>query len=341
MKIKSYLSFTAAALLGSLMLGACSDEEYADVYGERENAVYINNGDRSYTIVHLPEYSVSSLNYKLELHCNHKATSDFIATVTVDNSLIAQYNEEHETDYAELPSGVLNIENKTMNFKKGTFVSSEALHITATGTLEACRNEGGYLLPIRIESVNGSGVKLADTNTTAYVVLNVMADDDNICDTKTVPFGEVVEDRSQWNAIVPEGTTWSTSTQISAEPNNMFNAEKDYSVARNLQYWQGRSLPQQELPVIIDLGKPYTFDGLYADYNKSGFNDVTSWTNGSLIEISDDRTVWQQVGHLSNTEITQAFHTAVTARYIRITVSPSGYYAYFRCGNFNIYEFKN
>lgn len=340
MKIKSYLSFTAAALLSVLVLGACGDDEYADVYGERENAVYINNGDRSYTIVHLPDKSVSSLNYKLELHCNHKATSDFTTTVTIDNSLIAQYNKEHETDYAELPSGILNIENKTMNFKKGTFVSSEALRITATGALETCKNEGGYLLPIRIESVNGSGVKLADTNTTAYVVLNVMTDEDNICDTETVPFGEVVKDRSGWKAIGLDEYTHSTSTQKSADPSSMFNSEKDYSVKKQLQYWWGRTFGEQ-LPVVIDLGKSYTLDGLYADYNVSGFNEQASLKQGSLIEISDDGNTWKKVGNISKNVMTQAFHTAVTARYVRITVYKSGMYAEFKCGNFNIYELKN
>lgn len=346
MKFKSYLSFTAAALLGVLVLGACGDDEYADVYGERENAVYINNGDRSYTIVHLPDKSVSSLNYKLELHCNHKAASDFTATVIIDNSLIAQYNKEHETEYAELPSGILNIENKTVNFKKGTFVSSDVLHITATSNLKSCTNEKGYLLPIRIESVSGSGVKLADTSTTAYVAIEVMDDDDNLSDVKTVPFGETVDDRSGWNAIVPDGTTVSTNTQISAEPNNMFNSEKNYEVSKNLQYWWGR-WSEQELPVVIDLGKLYTFDGLIADYNKSGFVDMSSWSDGDLIEISDNQSTWQKVGNVKKdpeiwkTVSTQAFHTAVTARYIRITVYNTGWNVQFQCGNFNIYELKN
>ena len=340
MNIKSFYTFIFIQL-SILSLCACSDDMQADIFGERENAVYIINGDRSYTIVHLPEYSVSSLNYKLELHCSHKTAADFTATLKIDNSLIAQYNEEHGTNYAELPSNVLNIENETVRFEKGKFVSSDTLHITASGSLQACNNEDGYLLPISIESVCGEGVKVADTHETAYVVLQVQTDDDNICNTSTEPFGETVKDRSGWNAIVPEGTTYSTLSEISKEPNDMFNAEKDYSTFTNIQYWQGRSLMQESLPVIIDLGKTYTFDGLYADFNKTGFYAVSSWTNGSLIEVSEDMENWQEVGHLSHKEITQAFHTSVTARYIRITVvNNGGYYVYFRCGNFNIYELK-
>ena len=106
-------------------------------------------------------------------------------------------------------------------------------------------------------------------------------------------------------------------------------------------YWSGRaSAAGEELPVIINFGKSYTFDGISASYLYYGYYTYASWTKSSKIEISGDGTTWEEVGILSNTNIIQVFYAPVTAQYLRITVpAPSSSWssASFSCGNFNIY----
>ena len=155
--------------------------------------------------------------------------------------------------------------------------------------------------------------------------LPVKEDTDNIYDDAAdeLVTGTLVSDRSGWTAIVPDG----------ADAQAMFTESDDY--------WSGRaSAAGEELPVIINFGKSYTFDGISASYLYYGYYTYASWTKSSKIEISGDGTTWEEVGILSNTNIIQVFYAPVTAQYLRITVpAPSSSWssASFSCGNFNIY----
>lgn len=257
--------------------------------------------------------------------------SPFTAKVEIDNSLVGAYNEERKTNYVEIPASALAIENTAIRFEQGKFISANALRITTNKTISELRNPNGYLIPIRITSVEGENCKLVEKMSTTYVVVTVKEDTDNIYDQAgdNNVKGTLVSDRSGWVAIVPEGTTYNPSYY--GQPADMFSESSTY--------WYGRTVNlKEELPVIINLGKPYTFDGITASYSMYGYV-YTSWTNKSKVEISSDGTTWQVVGALSNTSIVQAFYAPVTAQYIRITVPAptNNTRVTFRCGNLNIY----
>ena len=202
-------------------------------------------------------------------------------------------------------------------------MSVNELHITTNEAINELRDVNGYLIPIRITAVEGENCKIVDKMSTTYVIVNVKEDTDNIYDDAAdeLVTGTLVSDRSGWTAIVPDG----------ADAQAMFTESDDY--------WSGRaSAAGEELPVIINFGKSYTFDGISASYSYYGYYTYASWTKSSKIEISGDGTTWEEVGILSNTNIIQVFYAPVTAQYLRITVPSSSWSrASFSCGNFNIY----
>lgn len=325
MKNIKNIFYVGMLALCTMSFTACSDEETYDFPGDPYNHVYLQNKGGTFTFVHTPISSISTLDLTLPLYCNHRVTSNFIAKVEVDNSLVAAYNEENNTEYAEIPVSSLVMENTEIRFEQGGLMSVNELHITTNEAINELRDVNGYLIPIRITAVEGENCKIVDKMSTTYVIVNVKEDTDNIYDDAAdeLVTGTLVSDRSGWTAIVPDG----------ADAQAMFTESDDY--------WSGRaSAAGEELPVIINFGKSYTFDGISASYSYYGYYTYASWTKSSKIEISGDGTTWEEIGILSNKNIIQVFYAPVTAQYLRITVpAPSSSWsrASFSCGNFNIY----
>lgn len=325
MKNMKNIFYAGMLALCTMSLMACSDEEIYDFTGDPYNHVYLQSNGGTFMFVHTPASSISTLQFKLPLYCNHRVTSSFIAKVEVDNSLVAAYNEENNTEYAEVPISALVLTNSVVKFDQGGFVGTDTLNVTANETMSELRDAKGYLIPLRITSVEGQDCKLVESRATTYVIINIKEDVDNIYDDPAEDnvTGRLVGDRTAWT-VVDSGS--SNSLEMFTDTDN---------------YWSGSAnATKTEFPVIINLGKSYTFDGIRASYSYYGYYTYTSWTTNSKIEIGSDGTSWEQVGTLSNTNIVQAFYMPVTAQYIRITVpAPSSTWsrATFNCGNFNIY----
>lgn len=317
-----YVGMLALCTVG---FGACSEDETYDFPGDPNTHVFLQSNGGTYLFVHTPKLSISTLNFELPLHCNHRAPASFSVKMEVDNSLIAAYNEEHGTEYAEIPASTLTIENSSVRFEQGGLKSVEPLRITANETFNELRNANGYLIPVRISSIEGGDAKLVEGRLTTYVVVNVKEDDDNIYNeaADNSVTGALVSDRSGWTAEAPGADD---AAEMFTDNNN---------------YWAARaSVGGAELPVTVNLGRSYTFDGIRGSYLLYGYYTYGSWTNNSKIEVSVNGTTWEEVGVLSNTNIIQAFYAPVTGQYIRITVpAPASTWsrATFNCGNFNIY----
>lgn len=334
MKLIRHFRAALGLLLAAAAFAACSDDAAYDFTGDPTNHVYIRTTDQSYVMAHTPVLSISSLDYRLALQCNRVSDRDFTATVDIDNTLIDAYNDANGTQYAALPASALRVENTTLHFHTGATASADSLHITASDNISDCRNAEGYLIPLRIASAD---IAIADSaNATAFVIVNVKEDFDNLYDDPATPKGKLVSDRSGWRAIVPEGSTYSSSYGgKSREPECMFapfEAEAGF-----MNYWNGRSAQNEPLVVVFDLGRSYTFDGIVAD---APLNGSSAWAKEDIVETSDDNATWTKQGTVAHAGGTQVLYAPVSARYVRVTkpiLSEWIHYVYFRCGNFNIY----
>lgn len=93
----------------------------------------------------------------------------FEVKLTVDNSLIAAYNEEHGTAYVAVPSELVSVSNPQMakDAKSATGSVSVANQDRAKLT-----DENGYLIPVRIESV--APATLNENSGVVYLAINVV-----------------------------------------------------------------------------------------------------------------------------------------------------------------------
>lgn len=329
MKNRKNLFYTTMFAICALAFAACGDDETYDVYGDPYNRVYILDNSRSYKIVQTPVSTISNVDFTWEAKCSQKASGDIKVMVMVDNSLIDDYNEEHETEFEALPAEAVVMENAEMTIPAGKMNVTDALHIRLTddsNILSTLKSEKGYIIPLRLVSAEGGDSQLS-TNMIAPSFLTVTVTEDNINHeaTRYAGTGTLVADQSGWS-VTTNGSvrTWCDPIE------SIFDG--DY---QTYCYINNRS---GELYLDIDMGKAYTFDGIKmttSKYDKEG----GAFASGMIVSTSDNGTDWKSQGEIENDAEACVFYAPLTARYIRVTVPyPGGWYsASLQCGVFNIY----
>ncbi|MFV0538260.1 MAG: BT_3987 domain-containing protein [Dysgonomonas sp.] len=286
---------------------ACDDKEDTyDFPGDSYNRVYMLDQSGSYKIVQTPISTVSNLNFEASLKCTQKASSSIKATVEVDNSMIAAYNEKHGTKYEAIPANALVIENATVNIPANAMASSDTLRISITkdeSILTTLRSENGYLIPLRLAKAEGGDSQPSSNFFTSYLVVTVT--EDNINHDAVV--GDIT------GTLVADQTGWSATTNATV-----------YSYYQPLTYLFTTATSSYcylyNVPTInldIDMGKSYTFDAIKLQRSTA----TASFASGMSIFSSNDGTTWKSEGTLTKSTTFCAFYAPITTRYVRIVKS--------------------
>ena len=164
MKSRKNLFYIGMFALCSIGFAACDDEETYDVYGDSFNRVYIYDNSKAYKIVQTPISTVSNVDFKWPAKCSQKASGTIKATVVVDNSLIAAYNEEHGTVFEAMPAEAIVLENAEMTIPAGKMVVADTVRVKLTddaNVLSTLKSEKGYIIPLRLVSAEGPNTLLS------------------------------------------------------------------------------------------------------------------------------------------------------------------------------------
>lgn len=141
------------------------------------------------------------------------ADDDIVISTTIDNSLIAAYNEANNTTYAPLPG--TSLKSSTATIAKGQ--QSAPLQFTL-GNYTGVENGAEYLIPVKVSLQSGVGAELDDD--VVYVLISNIPDEiypTGSNSDNTSGFNKLT-DISKWNGtveLVDYGTTFSL--------NSMFN----------------------------------------------------------------------------------------------------------------------
>ena len=182
MKSRKNLFYIGMFALCAIGFAACDDDETYDVYGDPFNRVYISDNSKAYKIVQTPISTVSNVDFKWPAKCSQKASGTIKATVVVDNSLIAAYNEEHGTVFEAMPAEAIVLENAEMTIPAGKMVVADTVHVKLTddaNVLSTLKSEKGYIIPLRLVSAEGPNTQLS-TNMVAPSFLTVTVTEDNV-----------------------------------------------------------------------------------------------------------------------------------------------------------------
>lgn len=326
MKNRKNLFYIGAFTICSLSLAACDKEDVYDVYGDPYNRVYTLDNSQAFKIVQTPISTISNVDFKWPAKCSKKASDNIKVKVIVDNSLIADYNEEHGTEFEAMPTEALVLNNMEMTIPAGSMAVSDTAHVQLTDNadvLGTLKSEKGYIIPLRLESAEGGDSQLS-TNMLkpTFVTVTVTEDNVNHDATEYTGTGTLVADQTGWSVTPINGSTGSNLQRwFDGNP-------KVYSSVFN------RSTHKASL--IVDMGQSYTFDAIAA-YRGTSWNDnlylYASISSGAKISTSEDGENYKSAGEVTGSSMYIVFYAPLTARYIKIETTSYSV----NCGVFNVY----
>ena len=330
MKNIKNLFYIGVLALCTASLAACSDEETYDFPGDSYNRVYMPDKSGTYKIVQTPISSISNLKFETSLKCTQKASDAIKATVEIDNSMIAAYNEQHKTNYEEMPASALAIENATMTIPAGDMASMDTLRLTMSqdeSLVSTLRSPNGYLIPLRLTTTTGGASQPSTNVFSTYLVVTVTEDNVNHEAVESDITGALVANQTGWSATT-NGTvdTWGDPIET------LFDGDTS-----SYCYISASG----ELNLDINMGKSYTFDAitLYYGYSSSWGNyEYGCLTAGMTIFTSKDGTTWQSAGEITGgTSKFCMFYAPLTAQYVRLVKPKGSYNTTIQGGIFNVY----
>lgn len=322
-----------AGVLSVLGTTSCNNDESYDFPGDSMNRVYIKPyTGNDFLIVHTPVMSTSSLELKIPVYVTQNHSDNIKVTLGLDNSLIEAYNAANGTDYEAFPENSLAIENQILTVPAGSYTSSDSIHLVVNEeAISQLRSETGYLIPLKLENVEGENVAVSTNMNSSYFITEVeinnsMIDEDAFdADTQ----GTLQTNRTGWSAYLEE----SDNVTVSGEGASIFdnNSSTEWSLTSN-----------QPFHIVIDMKDSHDVTAITASYLLYGFIDYNSIVKGTKLEYSQNGTDWEELGTVpiiygKNVVL----YGPVPMRYIRAEIPVvsdwTGTKASITIGEFNVY----
>ncbi len=313
--ILKYLASCAALAIVASAHVACSEEEGADIQGATTPIVYLNSGMASdlgyhtfvYSVTHTPGSALTSgFEVKVPVKVSLKTTSEIRATLSVDNSLIASYNQARDASCKEVPQSSMQIENTSLTIPAGTYISTDSVKVTIpVEALSTMKDDDGYLIPVKISSVTGA--VLSATENRFFIRIDIINNNINASAANNSVTGTMIATAGK--------TTW-VATPDKAPTTQTNNATMLFDgVTSTAGRWVG-SFYDISVTVTIDMQQVYNnITALYC------YGAASGWT----FRYSSDGVTWKMLGvttkaYNSTSAANIIFYSPISARYVRFTV---------------------
>lgn len=233
------------------------------------------------------------------------SSGGYTVNVTVDNSLVSEYNGLHGTSYATIDESLVSIGGSPLAIEAGSTESSDEVSISLTGDLSELTNANGYIIPLHLSS----STTVSESNGTVYVVVNVKFSDaklmSNFTENDILGTKVSVEEKSAWTLLAcDDGGIHSGAYE------NLFDGERGTFI----RTWGG------PVDFTVDLGKVYDITGM----SLTATTGYTYAPNSILIEYSTDNpdalTTFDETPSRSDGTISVSNETAWCALYEPIQV---------------------
>ncbi|OQP56402.1 hypothetical protein A4R26_04355 [Niastella populi] len=306
------------------VLFSCKKDDAADIKGNAETMFFTNNtnlgnmpgNSLSYSVVNIPDAaSTGWLNLssglpgtiKIPLYATNPVRRDVTVTAEPDNSLVAVYNAANNTNYAQLPAGILTTQSLTAKIMEGQTTSVDSFSIGVNPADLNTLTAPAYMVPIKLTTVSDPSIGSITSNTTikvVYVVLNI--------ELRRIRYNATAADVT---GTLQSKASWMVN--FNPAPNTAGNILD--GVTSTYSRWGGS-------PVQVDLD-------MQAAKNVTGFRlySTTSSTNIPTqmeVSVSNDGINYELLGSPLRANLNYAsgynyvlFYKPITARYLRLKVS--------------------
>lgn len=288
-----------------LLLCSCNNDEDYDIYGNTTNKVFLTNSTvvRNFQILHTYLGSKGApISVDIPVSCSQRASEDIYVKLSVDNSLVEKYNEQHTTSYEIVPDEVILFENEELKIPANTRESEISAKMSIQESEFTKLRADAYLIPIVIEYVSND-TPISEERKVLYSIITTSVDLNNIDFDATVESANVsfIEDRSAWTGClepVPSTVKGNYTCLLDG------NEETGFWNANPYNFSNSTSDP---IALIMDLKKEYEVAGVYLNGIKKDVKIFVS-VNG------DD---WTEMGIAKNNISTILFYLPFKAQYVK------------------------
>lgn len=275
--------------------------------------------------------------YSFVVRSTMPALADVQINVTPDESLIAAYNKANGSAYALLPVAAYTLTDKAV-IKEGAYASTDSISVALTdlGTLIS---DGGYLLPLRLSSIEGGKNGVISTNrSVVYIKVNVsVAYPGNLLFKGVEPLSSLTDINRTEFGIECSTPGYDASYSIKYLLDGNYSSSYFCSVSR-------------ATPIKIDMQSMHTPKGvsIAAGYGKYSYSNYA--LKGFRVLVSKDGKKWISYGEVSlnqppagassaSNPLVQyvEFKQSIEARYVQITPL-SAYGNFVNLSEINLYE---
>lgn len=267
------------------------------------NFVHLDKTSIESNVINTPVGTFGGVDDQIKVSIEGAVSADWTSTATVDNSLIAKYNEENRSEYKSLPDDVLKTLTITPEvIPAGETTAEQGIKVSIpVEKLKALKDS--YLVPLKVTSMYNDKT-VAEDDDVVYLTIGVK--ETLINDNASAILGTKAADHSGWTV---------------KDCDNL-DPEK-FSDLFESGWGAGWTFLNKAASAkfTIDLGKERSLAGFYLE----GYV-----MKNCLVEVSTDKTNWVTVGNTSEHQAYSkydpetwestseyVFYGAVKCRYIR------------------------
>ena len=323
-KNMSKLKYFTGCMMVAVSLLSCSKKDSYDVKGDVAVKFFTNNeslgnapqNSISYNVVNIPNAAGAGLvnlsatipaAIKFPVFATKPVSQDVVIGAALDNSLIAKYNAENNTNYAPFPAGVLNAATLSAHIPAGATASSDSLTIAADLALLNTLTEQAYMAPVRLTTVsNPSAGEITGTSTThiTYIVANIERRQIKYLAAATDALGTLITPRTSWAV---------TFTPAPTTVGNVLDGS-----TTTFSRWVASPV---QVDINLQTSRNVTGVRLYTS------NNATHIPTQVEVSVSSDGINYEVVGSPLKANLTYAnsynyilFYKAIPAQYVRLKV---------------------
>lgn len=319
------------SLLGVIMmilLCSCHDEDNYDVCGSTINKVFMTNSSfvQRFQIKHsLFGSQGKPIEVEVPVSCTQRAVGDIYVRLSIDNSYVEIYNEQHNTSYEAVSEDLIQFENRELKIPANSSGSelSAKMYIEEENYSEL--KDAAYLIPIVIEDAS-QDTPVSEERKVMYSIITTTVDLNNIDADASQESANVIfiEDRSAWTAeLVPLPST------VTGDSSYLFDSDE------NTSYWFGKpfsfsNTTSDNISLVVDLKEKYDLAGVY-------LNGIDA---GVKVYLSSDNIEWTEMGTVKSENSNVLFYVPFNAQYVKCEFSAwQNMWGRWNCAG-KLYEFR-
>lgn len=305
----SFVKLAVIVCLASAFVACNDDKNTCDFDGIGPQLFFkstTNNSINGGVITHTPAGSFGDIAVKFPVSSTYLFKENVTVSCHVDNSLVESFNLVNKTNYRSIPDGLSTLVGSVVIPTGKSSSADSVLLSVAPNDLDKLSYEGGYLVPVSIESSSAKNISINQARRVAYVYIKTQKALFKENGTSADMLGTIISDRKDWALTT-------TSLVSSGTASNAIDGSSS-------SFWTFGVNP---FSITVDLNKEYSVTGFRLSNRYGAYGDYYRATSVVMAYSSDNVNFTNiapldKIGSESNYQF-GCFYGGVKMRYVKLT----------------------